>query len=622
MKANLEQAVNDKLHARYNDTVHAVLDGDRIVLEGSLYNWDDIVAAGTTAVKALRWSGLWNKYLPWLALPSKEERGDHGAPRGGRKEPLPRVVNRITLEGAVIPPMRVPDLKDAALEGQRPDVLIIGGGITGAAILRELARYKLDALLIEKEHDLAMHASSRNDGMVHPGIDLRKGSKKYHYNMRGNAMYGCITSELGVPFKRNGQYLCFSNPLVIPVLYLSLMYWKWQRIKGVRVVLKGELHKSEPALKKNIHAALFFPSAGVVCPYGLTIACAENAVENGGRVSLDTAALSMEIDAGKIIRVDTNRGALYPKVVINAAGIFASEIAAMAKDEFYSIHPRRGTAVILDKKLSDLLVKTIASKLGRDFRTAKTKGGGVVRTVHGNILIGPDAVETWERENFATSPESIEKIINKFVKTTPALDQTQIIAYFSGVRAATYEEDFVVEKGRRTVNMIHVAGIQSPGLTSAPAIAEDAAKFTLETLEAFGIKIKKNTGFNPIRKPIPRPADMNDEERAALIGENPDYGIILCRCEEVSRGEILESLRRVIPCDTIDGVRRRVRSGSGRCQGGFCGPQVLRIIAEEKNIPAEKVCKSGPGGYVLYGPAKKNLPPIDARKKTRKSGAL
>jgi glycerol-3-phosphate dehydrogenase len=327
-------------------------------------------------------------------------------------------------------------------------------------------------------------------------------------------------------------------------------------------------------------------------------------VENGVRVSLDTAALGMEVSGGRIIRVDTNRGTLYPRVVINAAGVFADQVAAMAKDEFYSIHPRRGANAILDKKLSDLLVQSIASKLGRDFRTARTKGGGVIRTVHENILIGPDAVETPERENFATYAESMNTIFAKFIKTVPALNQSQIIAYFTGVRAATYEEDFVIEKGRRTVNLVHAAGIQSPGLTAAPAIAEDVAKFAIEIMEASGAVVEKNKAFNPVRKPVPHPAEMNDEERAALIERNPDYGVILCRCEEVSRGEILESLRRPVPCDTLDGVKRRVRAGGGRCQGGFCGPLVLKLIAGETGLAPEAVTKNGPGSAVLVRPTK------------------
>jgi glycerol-3-phosphate dehydrogenase len=579
--------INKKLRGEFNNKVRAVEADKLIVLEGELENWDDLVRAGILA-----------------------------APKGFGKRRFRGLVNRILFTGAEIAPMEVPDLRDTALEGQRPDVLVIGGGVTGCAIVRELSRYKLDLLLVEKEHDLAKHASSRNDGMVHPGLDLRKGTLKYRYNMRGNGMYDRITRELGVPFERTGQYLCFSNPLFKPILYLTLLYWKWMGIPGVRVIGKKELHRLEPGLKEDLSSALFFPSAGVVCPFNLTIAYGENAVQNGAKISLDTAVLGMKLEQGRIVEVETNRGKVYPRVVVNAAGVFADTIAALGGDQFYSIHPRRGTNSILDKKYTGLVTRTITSKIGTSSKKSHTKGGGIIRTVHGNLLVGPDAVETWERENFATHRSSVETSFKKFEDTSPLLNPGQIITYFTGVRAATYEEDFVVCKGRKTANLVHAAGIQSPGLTAAPAIGVDAARFALELLEALaaepwapqtvpGGKPEPNENFNPLRKPIPHTAAMGEAERRALIEQNPDYGIILCRCEEVSRGEILDSLRRPVSCDTLDGVKRRVRPGGGRCQGAFCGPLILRLIAEEKGIPLEGVTQSGPGSYILCGPNKK-----------------
>jgi glycerol-3-phosphate dehydrogenase len=419
-------------------------------------------------------------------------------------------------------------------------------------------------------------------------------------------MYEGLSADLGVRFERPGQYLCFSDPWMKPVLYLTLLYWKWLGIPGVRVLGKKELHRLEPGLRDDLIAALYFPSAGIVDPFDLTISLGENAVENGVRLSLDTAVTGMESREGRILSVTTNRGTVYPGVVVNAAGTFAEDTAAMAGDRFYSIHPRRGTAAILDKKYTRAVVRTIASRQGISSLKSRghTKGGGIVRTVHGNLLIGPDAVETWEKENFATQASSMEAIFAKFPQTSPALNYGQAITYFAGVRAPTYEEDFVVCKGRRVSNLVHAAGIQSPGLTAAPAIGTDAARFAVELLEAGGRKVEANRSFNPRRRPIPRTAAMDPEERAALIRENPDYGVIFCRCEEVSKGEILDALRRPVPCDTLDGVKRRVRPGAGRCLGGFCGPLVLRLIAREKGIAPEQVLKSGPGSPVLCGPNK------------------
>jgi glycerol-3-phosphate dehydrogenase len=571
--------LNRVLSREFGDQVWAAERDNCLVLEGKLYKWDDIVRAGSIAVKA------------------------RGFRRGRKNGRLLGLVNNVEYTGGTIPPMRLPPFTDSSLEGLRPDVLVIGGGVTGSAIARELARHQLDILLVEKEHDVAMQASSRNDGMVHPGIDLRRGSRKHYYNLRGNRLYDRITAELGVSFIRCGQYLCFSNPFMKPVLYLSLLYWKWLGLSGARVIGKKELHEREPGLGENLVSALFFPSAGVVCPFGLTIAFAENAVQNGVRLSLDTAVTGMETKAGRIAAVDTNRGRIYPQAVINAAGVFADRIAAMAGDQFFSIHPRKGINSILDLKNSDM-VKTIASRMGDTSRNAHTKGGGMIHTVHGNLLVGPDAQETCEREDFTTNEESVRATFDKFKNTAPSLNRNQIIASFAGVRASTYEEDFVVRKGKAAANLVHAAGIQSPGLTAAPAIAIDAARFTVEILQAEGRMVEPRKDFNPLRKPIPRVAHLADDERDALIKQNPDYGVILCRCEEVSKGEILESLRRPVPCDTLNGVKRRVRPGGGRCQGGFCGPLILKLIAEEKGIPLDKVLKSGGGSEVLCGETK------------------
>lgn len=566
--ANIHK-INRALRAAFGDRVTASQQRGCVVLEGQLDDWRDVVRAGRMAVDKKRYLG---------------------------------VVNDIVFTGATIPPMRTPQLHDNALEGARPDVVVVGAGVTGSAVARELTRYKLDVLFIDKEHDIALHASSRNDGMVHPGIDLKKKTLKYKYNRRGNAMFDDVSRDLGVPFKRTGQLICFNNRLMIPLLYLTLLYWKWLGIPGVQVIRKKELFRQhEPHLAPDIVAALRFPSGGITCPYNLSIAYAENAVQNGASVSLDTAVLGMQVQNGVIQSVATNRGTIYPKVVVNAAGVFADDIARMAGDRFYSIHPRKGTNSIDDSKYSDSVVRTIAAMFGAsDTKKAHTKGGGIVRTVEDNLLIGPDAVETWEKENFATARSSIHDSFEKHRKAAPALDESQIITYFTGVRAPTYEEDFVVCKGIFTTNIVHAAGIQSPGLTAAPAVAVDVARYAAELAG----NTAANPDFVPVRPPIVQTRNLSDNERRLLIEQDPDYGVIICRCEQVSRGEILDALRRPIPCDTVDGVKRRVRPGMGRCQGGFCGPLVTQIIAREKGIPLDRVKKSGDGSELLCGATK------------------
>ena len=557
--------LNKKLAKTFGGKVHADMKDGILYLTGELADWNDLVQAGLMSANRKKYT----------------------------------VVNDIVFTGGAIPPMIVPPIMDNTLEGAAPDVLIIGGGITGCAIARELTRYSLDVMLVEKEHDVALHASSRNDGMVHPGLDLRKGLLKKKYNDAGNRMYPSICAELNVPFRNCGQYLCFTDAKIIPVAIASLAYWKLKGIPAAYISRK-KLKKKEPHLSDTIQFALFFSAAGVVCPYGITIAYAENAADNGAKISLDTAVTGMEVTNNKITGVLTNRGTIFPKLVINAAGVFAEEIARLAHDRFFSIHPRRGTNMIFDKKAS-FQVKTIASLFeAAEAKTAAkkdhSKGGGIMHTVGDNLLVGPDAVETYERENFSTRRESIQAVMKRQQKTAPGLTERDIITYFTGIRAPTYEEDFIVSFGKFTKNIIHAAGIQSPGLTAAPAIAVDVSRMAAAFLNA-----RINGQFKPERSTIVRTGELPDTERDALIKQNSDYGVIVCRCEEVSLGEVLDALRRSVPCDTIDGVKRRVRPGMGRCQGSFCGPQIAQIIAKEKKIPITAVKKMSHNSDVLLG---------------------
>ena len=563
--------INKKLVKAFDGKVEASEEGGLLILSGELPNWSDVVRAGQMAVNKNRYEGLVNDI-------------------------------RCAAERATQP--RMPAVRDQALNGATPDVLIIGGGVIGCAIARELSRYKLNVLLVEKEHDLAMQTSGRNDGMVHSGIDLKKGTQKFRYNRLGNQMFGDVCKELGVEFDRCGQYICTNNLFLKPLMHISLMYWRWKGLKGVKVLGRKKLRRAEPTVSRDICAALFFPDTGIVCPYELTIAYAENAVHNSVEVSLDTIVREMEEEGGVIKSVTTNRGKVYPTVVVNAAGVFCEDIAGMAGDRFYSIHPRKGSNAIVDKKFTGAIVQTAVSSL-RESATKKahSKGGGVMRTVDGNTLVGPDAVETIEKEDFSTARHVLAGTIGRLGKTSPALAESQVIAYYSGIRACTYEEDFVICKGRYAKNMIHAAGIQSPGLTAAPAIGVGVARMALEYFGGEGA-VEPNPRFDPVREPFPRVALLGASERAGLIASNPDYGLIICRCEEISKGEILDALRRNIPCNTIDGVKRRARPGMGRCQGGFCGPQVLDIIAQEKGMAQREVRKSGFGSEILLGPTK------------------
>ena len=380
-----------KLKRRFQDRVFVKYEHRSIVVSGHLERWEDVIEACRMCVQT-------DKKI--------------------------HVVNDIVLDGVEILKMRIPSLKDNFLEGRRPDVLIIGGGISGASIARELSKWKLDILLVEKESDLAMQASGRNDGEVHPGVDLNIGSLKQKYVLRGNQMYERICKELDVPFKRCGQYVGFKDKSSYPLVKA----YAWQRkkvchVSDTKLISKKTLKKKEPLLNDEFQFALYNPSAGCVCPYGLTIAYGENAIQNGAHISLNTAVTGMEVEDHMIKSVLTNRGRIYPKIVINAAGVFAEEVAEMAKDRFYSIHPRRGTNSILDKKAGHI-VHSIASVKTLKKEGGHTKGGGILHTVHDNLLVGPDAVETYEKENFATEQESIDKVFEKQENTTKDLKRS------------------------------------------------------------------------------------------------------------------------------------------------------------------------------------------------------
>ena len=528
-----------------------------IRLEGELDDWKAIVKAGKIAAKA----------------------GYKG------------VINDITLKGFTPPPIRTPKQRDNALEGRRPDVLIIGGGVIGCAIARELSKNALDILLLDKESDVAMHASSRNDGMIHPGIASHANTLRGKMNVKGNAMYTQLCEELGVPFQRYGNLILYADHIFGTVAepYLGERARKLGIVGGK--ISRKRLREIEPNITDRALGAFEYPSSGVLSPYKLTVALAENAVENGAQVSLDTIVTGMEMEGDAIGSVFTNRGAIHPRLVINAAGVFSDQIAEMANDRFFSIHPRKGELVILDKKKGPLVTRSMGL-IDLSQATSDTKGGGVMRTSDQNVLVGPDAYEQPMREDFSTHRENIDAILKKHLPLIKGFAPSDVITYFAGIRAATYEEEFIIERSEYVQNLIHAAGIQSPGLASAPAIAEEISRITVDALQE-QMEVKPNTGFNPRRRVIPHMSDLTTEEKQEIIRKNPDYGVIICRCEGISKGEIVDTIHSPIPATTIDALKRRVRPGMGRCQGGFCSPLVTQIICEETGLSPEEVTKSG-----------------------------
>ena len=535
-----------------------------IRLEGEMDSWTDIVKAGKTAAKF----------------------GYKG------------VLNDISLKGFDEPAIRAPKTTDSSLEGVEPDVMIIGGGVIGCSIARELTKYQLNVLLVDKESDVAMQASSRNDGMIHPGIASHPGTLRGEMNVRGNAMYTQICKDLSIPFERWSNLILYSDRFFgFASSFVFAEREKKLGIEGHKVSLE-KLHEIEPNITDKAIGAFEFPSSGVLSPYKLTVAFAENAVENGAKVSLDTIVTGMTVEGGKITAVKTNRGTVRPKAVINAAGTFSDKIAEMADDRFFTIHPRKGHLAILDKKQGPLVQRSMGL-IGLSQAFSDTKGGGVMRTIDGNVLVGPDAFEQPYREDFSTKRENVDAILNKHLPLIKGFSKADVITYFAGVRAATYEEEFIVEGSERVENLIHAAGIQSPGLASAPAIAEDITKITVDRLSKV-MEVKKNDSFNPRRRVTPVMAKLSLEEKQAAIAANPDYGIVVCRCEGISRGEIIDAINSPVPATSIDAIKRRVRPGMGRCQGGFCMPLVTGIICEQTGMKPSEVTKSGEGSELLF----------------------
>lgn len=541
---------------------------DSIVLEGILESWEDVFRAGKIAAG----------------------RGYKG------------VVNRIEVRNLVIPEIKKPCINDLALEGKKVDVLIIGGGIIGASIARELSKWDVSILLVDKEDDIAMHASSRNDGMIHPGIEPKSGSKKAYFNVLGNSLYTRISEELDVPIRRSGSTILYDKSWVKAAIpFIRLRAFK-NNVPGVSFISKEKAKEYEPNITDEIVGAVHFDTTGVTSPYKMTIAYAENAVMNGAEISLNTIVLSMEKEGDRIISVKTNRGKIYPEVVINAAGVYSDKIADMAEDQFFTVHPRKGQIVFLDKK-KGCLVNSVVSKPDLNTLKKNTKGGGIVKTLEGNILIGPDAYEQPYREDYSTDKENIDRILKRHLPTIKGLNQTDVITYCAGIRASTYEEDFIIEASDYVKNLVYAAGIQSPGFASAPAIAIEIERITKEILSKYK-EVKPNTSWNPKRKGIPDLNSMSLEERKRMIEKRPDYGVIVCRCEGISKGEIVDALKSPIPVDSIDGVKRRVRAGMGRCQGGFCMPLVMEIIRDERDCDLTSITKKGRESFVVAGETK------------------
>ena len=473
---------------------------------------------------------------------------------------------------------------------ERYDVIVIGGGVTGCAIARELSRYELSVCLLEKCEDVCSGTSKANSAIVHAGFDAKPGSMKARMNVLGSRMMPALSRELDFSFRENGALvLCFSRD-EIPALEELKRRGEANGVEGLRIVDQDELRAMEKNISDAAVAALYAPTSGIVCPFGLTIALAENAHANGVEFIFNARVENIR-KAGDGFEVATSRGGLSARYVVNAAGVYADEIHNLVSASKLQILPRKGDYCLLDKNCGAHVEKTI-------FHLPDEKGKGVLvaPTVHGNLLIGPTATEVSDREATATTASDLQSVIERSARSVRNIPYNQVITSFSGLRARCTADDFILGEAQDCEGFFDAAGIESPGLSSAPAIGVYIAEMVARKAGA-----QKRTDFQPNRRGIPHLAEMNDEERAEMIRQNPLYGNIICRCEQISEGEIVDAIRRPLGARSLDGVKRRVRAGMGRCQAGFCTPRTMEILARELGVEMAAICKNVPGSELLDG---------------------
>lgn len=449
------------------------------------------------------------------------------------------------------------------------DAIVIGAGAVGCAVARELSRYKLQLAVLEREEDVCAGTSKANSAIVHAGFDAESGTLKARFNVEGCRMMGELAEELDIPFRRNGSLVVALSEEDLPKLQALKERGEANGVPGLKIISGDEARAMEPALSGDIPAALHAPSAGIVCPFELTQALAENACINGAEFHFNARVENiLPIDGG--YRVETGAGSFEARAIVNCAGLYSAQLHNQLCENKLSIRPRRGQYQLLDRKVGSLVDATIfqcPGKLG--------KGILVTPTIHGNLMIGPTAEDIDDSEDTATTAEGLAKAADTAKLSVPGVPFRNVITSFAGLRAHLEGElhDFCI--GQPLPGYFETVGIESPGLTAAPAIGVQLAGEIAGYLGS-----EKKADFNPIRRVV-RPREMDFEARQQLVKENPAYGTIVCRCEQVSEGEIIDAIRRPLGAKSMDGVKRRTRAGMGRCQAGFCSARVMELLRRE-----------------------------------------
>lgn len=474
------------------------------------------------------------------------------------------------------------------------DVAVIGGGVIGAFVLRNLARYKLNVCMLEKENDVCMGQSKANSGIVHAGFDAKEGSLKAKFNVEGNKMMPAVACELGVKYKNNGSLVVAFNDEDLETLRELKERGEKNGVERMEIIGRDKLKELEPNISDNAIGALWAKSGGIICPYELTIAAIGNAMDNGARLIRKFEVIKITREEEGYYRIYSKDGnEVYAKVIVNCAGYGSGKIAALTGDEI-EVGGRRGEYILLDKNSGGFVNHTL-------FFTPTAKGKGILLsdTVDGNLLLGPTAEEIPDNDT-STTRGGLASVISKANEMCNNVPVFNSITSFAGVRAYNSRHDFIIEESEHSPAVFHLAGIESPGLTSAPAIG----KYVVENLISKYLTLKKSSNFNPVREPDYFFHRLSAEEKNELIAKDPTYGRIVCRCEKITEGEIIRAVHENPKATTVDGIKRRTRAGIGRCQGGFCQPSVVEIIARETGIPMVEITKNGKGSEILKGVTK------------------
>ena len=474
------------------------------------------------------------------------------------------------------------------------DIIVIGAGVSGCAIARELSRKNASILVVERAEDVCCGTSKANSAIVHAGYDAAHGSLMAKLNVMGSEMMPALSRELDFHYKQNGSLVVMLDEGDRPNLNKLYENGVKNGVKDLRIIERDELVAMEPNISDNAVAALYAPTGGIVCPFGLTYALAENAASNGAKFQFDSEVTGIEkIEGGW--RVKTVKGDLEAKVVVNAAGVFSGKIHNMVSDEPMTIIPRRGDYFLLDRTTGGFVTRTIFQLPGK-----YGKGVLVAPTVHGNTIVGPTAIDVEDPDATATTAAGLDDVRSKCGQAVKNLPLRQTITSFAGLRAHEPRHEFFI--GQIAPGFVDCAAIESPGLSSAPAIGVMVADIVTEILD-----LQPNANFDGTRKGILNPQELGIEEYNALIKENPAYGTVICRCETVTEGEIIDAIRRVPGAKSVDGVKRRTRAGMGRCQGGFCSPRVLEILSRELGVPMGEITKAGGNSKLIVGVNKDNV---------------